>query len=142
MRICGGDEGCPEDGGKCPQASLESRGGDVVPVSECEAVENEMKAAQRTEGKCQPASLESKGGDEVPAKCGVKSVDVERVVCCQLCEMNAAECVCQAKPKSGKVRCKTSLRIHTASEGKFTLKRDVFFLHYYMDIFVRFLNQI
>ena len=39
-----------------------------------------MKAAQRTEGKCQPASLESKGGDEVPAKCGVKSVDVERVV--------------------------------------------------------------
>ena len=114
----------------------------MVPVSDCEAVENEMKAAQRTEGKCQPASLESKGGDEVPAKCGVKSVDVERVVCCQVCEKNAAECVCQAKPKSGKVRCKTSLRIHTASEGKFTLKRDVFFLHYYMDIFVRFLNQI
>ena len=85
-----------------------------------------MKAAQRMEGKCQPANLESKGGDEVPAKCGVKSVDVERVVCCQLCEMNAAECVCQAKPMSEKVRCKTktSLRIHTASEGKFTLKRD------------------
>ena len=39
-----------------------------------------MRAAQRTEGKCQPASLVSKGGDEVPAKCGVKSVDVERVV--------------------------------------------------------------
>ena len=50
-------------------SSLESRGGDVVPVSECEAVDSEMKAPQRTmEGKCQPASLESKGGDQVPAK--------------------------------------------------------------------------
>ena len=38
-------------GGKCQQASLESRGGDVVPVSECEAVESEMKAAQRKDGK-------------------------------------------------------------------------------------------
>ena len=49
-------------------------------------------------------SLESKGGDEVPAKCKVKSADVERAVWCQVCENNAADCVCQGKPKSGKVR--------------------------------------
>ena len=45
MRICGGDEGCPEDGGKCQQASRESRGGD-----QGDAVEGEMRAAQRTGG--------------------------------------------------------------------------------------------
>ena len=51
---------------------------------------------------------------------------MEICVCCQVCLENVAGCVCQAKSntKSKKVISKTKLRIHTVSEGKFSLERE------------------